>query len=42
MHELYTKSLAFMEASVGPDYLPKDLIRAEVAINVRTEPGPRP
>jgi hypothetical protein len=42
MHELYAKSLAFMEASVGPDYLPKDLIRAEVTINVRTEPGPRP
>jgi len=42
MHELYAKSLAFMEALVGPDTLPKDLIRAEVAINVRTEPGPRP
>jgi hypothetical protein len=31
-----------MEESVGPDYLPKELIRAEVAINVRTESMPRP
>jgi hypothetical protein len=36
MQELYTKSLAFMEASVGPDYLPKELIRAEVHMNVPT------
>ena len=42
MQELYTKSLAFMEESVGPDYLPKELIRAEVAINVRTESMPIP
>jgi len=37
MHEIYSKSLAFMEASVGPDYLPKEFIRAEVQINVPTE-----
>jgi hypothetical protein len=37
MHEIYTKSLAFMEASVGPDYLPKEFIRAEVQINIPTE-----
>ena len=37
MHEMYTKSLAFMEASVGPDYLPKEFIRADVQINVPTE-----
>ena len=37
MHEIYTKSLAFMEASVGPDYLPKEFIRAEVEINIPTE-----
>jgi hypothetical protein len=37
MHEIYSKSLAFMEASTGPDYLPKEFIRAEVQINVPTE-----
>jgi hypothetical protein len=37
MHEIYTKSLAFMEASTGPDYLPKEFIRAEVQINIPTE-----
>jgi hypothetical protein len=37
MHELYTRSLAFMEESVGPDYLPKEWIRAEVQMNVPTE-----
>jgi len=37
MHEMYTKSLAFMEASVGPDYLPKEFIRADVQINIPTE-----
>jgi len=37
MHEIYTKSLAFMEASTGPDYLPKEFIRAEVEINIPTE-----
>jgi hypothetical protein len=39
MHEIYAKSLAFMEASVGPDLLPANLIRAQVDINVRTGPG---
>ncbi len=37
MHEIYTKSLAFMQESVGPDYLPKEWIRAEVQMNVPTE-----
>jgi hypothetical protein len=37
MREIYSKSLAFMEASVGPDYLPKEWIRAEVQMNVPTE-----
>jgi hypothetical protein len=37
MHEIHTKSLQFMEASVGPDYLPKEWIRAEVQMNVPTE-----
>ena len=37
MHEICTKSLAFMEASVGPDYLPKKYMRAEVEMNVPTE-----
>ena len=37
MHELYTRSLAFMEESVGPDYLPKDWSRAEAQMNVPTE-----
>jgi len=37
MHEIYSKSLAFMEQSVGPDYLPKEFIRAQVEINVPTE-----
>lgn len=36
MHEIYTRSLEFMEESVGPDYLPKDWIRAEVQMNVPT------
>jgi len=40
MHELYTRSLAFMEESVGPDYLPKEWIRAEVKMNVPTTPWP--
>jgi Glycosyl hydrolase family 67 C-terminus len=40
MHEIYTRSLAFMEASVGPDYLPKEWIRAEVQMNVPTTPWP--
>jgi hypothetical protein len=26
-----------MEASTGPDYLPKEFIRAEVQINIPTE-----
>lgn len=30
MHELYKQSLKYMQQSVGPNYLPKDLIRAEV------------
>jgi hypothetical protein len=42
MHELYAKSLAFMEESVGPEYLPKDLLRTEVEINIRTESMQRP
>jgi len=37
MHEIYTRSLALMEASVGPDYLPKEWIRAEVQMNIPTE-----
>ena len=37
MHEIYTRSLAFMEESVGPDYLPKEWVRAEVQMNVPTE-----
>ncbi len=40
MHEIYTRSLAFMEASVGPDFLPKEWIRAEVQMNVPTTPWP--
>ena len=40
MHELYTRSLAFMEESVGPDYLPKEWIHAEVKMNVPTTPWP--
>lgn len=30
MHELYRQSLALMEQSVGPGYLPREFIRAEV------------
>jgi hypothetical protein len=41
MRELYTRSLAFMEASVGPDYLPQKWIRAEVEMNVPTERRPQ-
>ncbi|HEX4067067.1 MAG TPA: twin-arginine translocation signal domain-containing protein [Acidobacteriaceae bacterium] len=37
MREIYAKSLAFMEESVGPDYLPPDLIRTEVSMDVPTE-----
>ena len=37
MHQIYAESLQFMIASVGPDYLPKDLIRAEVQMNVAAE-----
>jgi len=37
MHEIYAQSLRFMEESVGPDYLPQDLIRTEVQIDVPTE-----
>ncbi len=37
MREIYTRSLAFLEESVGPDYLPKEWIRAEVQMNVPTE-----
>jgi len=37
MHEIYAQSLRFMEESVGPDYLPPDLIRTQVSMNVPTE-----
>jgi hypothetical protein len=37
MHEIYARSLAFMEESVGPDYLPEDYIRTSVSIDVPTE-----
>jgi hypothetical protein len=37
MREIYSKSLAFMEQSVGPDYLPREFIRAQVDINIPTE-----
>ncbi len=37
MREIYTKSLQFMEASVGANYLPKEWVRAEVQMNVPTE-----
>ena len=37
MREMYARSLAFMEQSVGPDYLPPEYIRASVAIDVPTE-----
>src|SRR5580704_3955025 len=39
MHKIYTKSLAFMHASVGPDYLPEECVRVEVEMKVLT--GPR-
>lgn len=37
MHEIYSRSLAFMEQSVGPDYLPQEYIRTSVSIDVPTE-----
>jgi hypothetical protein len=37
MREIYVKSLQFMEASVGPNYLPKEWIRTEVQMNIPTE-----
>jgi len=37
MGEIYKRSLAFMEESVGPDYLPREYIRAAVSIDVPTE-----
>ena len=37
MHEIYSQSLAFMEQSVGPDYLPQQYIRTSVSINVPTK-----
>ena len=38
MHELYTQSLAFVEQSVGPDYLPKDWLRGpQPVMDVPTE-----
>ncbi len=37
MHELYTQSLTFMEESVGPDYLPREYIRADIQMDVPTE-----
>jgi hypothetical protein len=40
MHEIYTRSLEYMESSVGPDYLPKEWIRADVQMNVPTTPWP--
>lgn len=37
MHEIYAQSLRFMEESVGPDYLPQELIRTSVSVDVPTE-----
>ena len=37
MREIYSQSIAFMEQSVGPDYLPQEYIRTSVSINVPTE-----
>lgn len=37
MHEIYTRSLTFIEESVGPDYLPPELIRTSVEIDIPTE-----
>ena len=37
MREIYERSLAFMEESVGPDYLPQEYIRASVSVDVPTE-----
>lgn len=37
MREIYTQSLAYMEQSVGPDYLPQEYMRASVAIDVPAE-----
>jgi hypothetical protein len=37
MHELYSRSLAYMEQSVGPDYLPQEYIRTSVAMDVATK-----
>lgn len=37
MREIYARSLAFMEQSVGPDYLPLEYVRESVSIDVPTE-----
>jgi hypothetical protein len=37
MREIYAQSLAFMEQSVGPDYLPQEYVRTSVSIDVPTE-----
>ena len=37
MQEIYTQSLKFIEESVGPDYLPQELIRTAVSVDVPTE-----
>ena len=34
MHDIYTQSLAFVQESVGPDYLPAEWVRAQVKMNV--------
>jgi len=36
MHDIYAQTLRFMEESVGPDYLPQELIRVSVSVNVPT------
>lgn len=37
MREIYARSLAFMEESVGPDYLPQEYVRTTVSIDVPAE-----
>ncbi|MGH9589190.1 MAG: hypothetical protein ACRD25_02290, partial [Terracidiphilus sp.] len=37
MHEIYARSLAFMEQSVGPDVLPREYVRASQFIDLPTE-----
>ena len=37
MREIYERSLAYMQESVGPDYLPAEYVRTSVAIDIPTE-----